>query len=174
MNIEKVLKEIENLKNTETLNIEKLPEIPLYMDQITTFIEEKLSYFNRDENQKNLTKSMINNYTKNKIISPPEKKKYSKKHLMSLILIYHLKSVLSMNDISSLLKIIARKEEDMYSYFVNAQQNKILEIEKNITANLKSIEDTEDSIIYLIINLIIDANIKKLLAEKILDSYYSN
>lgn len=174
MDTKKILKEIENLKNNETLNIEKLPEIPLYMDQVTTFIEEKLSNFNRDKTQKNLTKSMINNYTKNKIIEPPEKKKYSKNHLISLILVYHLKSILSINDISILLKNIIGKEEDIYSYFVKKQQAEILEIEKNISEFFKNNENNKDALIYLMLDLLIDANIKKLFVEKMIDNYYSN
>lgn len=173
MNTDKILQEIEKLKNTESLSIEKLPEIHLYMDQITTFIEEKLSNFNRDKTQKNLTKTMINNYTKNKIIEPPEKKKYSKEHLISLIIIYHLKSILSINDIASILKNIENKEET-YSYFIEKQYNKIIEIEQNVSNFLNNENENNDKVLYLILDLLIDANLKKLLAEKILDNYYNN
>jgi hypothetical protein len=51
-----------------------------------------------------MTKTMINNYTKNKLLPPPVKKKYSGNHLMLLILIYYFKSYLSITDIQAILK----------------------------------------------------------------------
>ena len=55
------------------------------------------------EDDKTLTKTMINNYTKNKILPPPEKKKYSKEHIIMLISIYYLKNIASISDIRKLL-----------------------------------------------------------------------
>ncbi|MCD8125187.1 MAG: DUF1836 domain-containing protein [Lachnospiraceae bacterium] len=80
-----------------------LPEINLYMDQVTTFMEEHLKSLRRNPEDKILTKTMINNYTKNRLLPPPEKKKYSQEHLLLLIYIYYLKSILSIGDISTLL-----------------------------------------------------------------------
>lgn len=48
---------------------------------------------------------MINNYTKAKIFPPPVKKKYSRTHLMLLIMIYHLKAILSIKDIGVLFHV---------------------------------------------------------------------
>lgn len=55
-----------------------VPNIDLYMDQVTTFMDEHLSDVKRYEDDKILTKTMINNYTKNDLLPPPVKKKYSK------------------------------------------------------------------------------------------------
>ena len=52
---------------------------------------------------------MINNYAKNHLLPPPEKKKYSKEHMLILIFIYYLKSILSINDIQTLLEPITDK-----------------------------------------------------------------
>mgnify|MGYP000334617862 CR=1 FL=1 len=57
---------------------EDIPNIDLYMDQVTTFMEEQLSSTKRYEDDKILTKTMINNYAKNNLLPPPNKKKYSK------------------------------------------------------------------------------------------------
>ena len=62
-----------------------IPNIDLYMDQVTTFMEEQLSSTKRYEDDKILTKTMINNYAKNNLLPPPNKKKYSKEHLLVLI-----------------------------------------------------------------------------------------
>ena len=44
---------------------EEIPNIDLYMDQVTTFMEEHLKNTRRYEEDKVLTKTMINNYAKN-------------------------------------------------------------------------------------------------------------
>ena len=88
---------------------EDIPNIDLYVDQVTTFIESQLSSLKRDEDEKILTKTMINNYTKNHVLPSPEKKKYSKDHVLTLILIYYLKSFLSIKDIQTLLEPITDK-----------------------------------------------------------------
>ena len=103
----KTNKEIINdmIKHFESLDIvksEDIPDISLYMDQMTSFIDEKLTSFKKEEDDKLLTKTMINNYTKNKLLPPSDKKKYTKNHVMLLILIYFYKNVLSFADIKSL------------------------------------------------------------------------
>ncbi|MDU6629821.1 MAG: DUF1836 domain-containing protein, partial [Lachnoanaerobaculum sp.] len=103
----KTNKEIINdmIKHFEGLDIvksEDIPDISLYMDQMTSFIDEKLESFKREEDDKLLTKTMINNYTKNKLLPPSDKKKYTKNHVMLLILIYFYKNVLSFADIKRL------------------------------------------------------------------------
>ena len=59
---------------------EDLPNIDLYMDQVTTFMEDQLASTKRHDDDKILTKTMINNYAKNDLLPPPIKKKYSKEH----------------------------------------------------------------------------------------------
>jgi rRNA processing protein Gar1 len=81
-----------------------IPGIDLYMDQVTTFLQDNLRGLSRDpEGDKFLTKTMINNYVKNKVLFPPVKKKYNREHIMLLIVIYYMKSFLSIGDIRSVL-----------------------------------------------------------------------
>lgn len=81
-----------------------IPAIELYMDQITTFMDKHLAGNKRHEDDKILTKTMINNYSKNNLLPPSDKKKYSKDHIILLIYIFYLKNFLSINDIQQLLK----------------------------------------------------------------------
>ena len=76
------------------------------MDQVTTFMNEQLAETKRYPDDKILTKTMINNYTKNNLLPAPDKKKYSKEHLLTLIFIYYFKGILSINDIQNLLNPI--------------------------------------------------------------------
>lgn len=82
---------------------DEIPNIELYMDQVTTFMEEHLNDAKRYSDDKILTKTMINNYAKNDLLPPPVKKKYSKDHMIMLIFIYYFKNILSISDIQSLL-----------------------------------------------------------------------
>ena len=89
-----------------------IPAIDLYMDQVTTFMETHLSACKRGPEDKILTKTMINNYAKAKLFPPPKKKKYTPHHIMLLIMIYHLKGVLCISDIQSLLQPINEALEE--------------------------------------------------------------
>ena len=78
---------------------ESIPNIDLYMDQVTTFMNEQLRSTKRYEDDKILTKTMINNYAKNNLLPPPVKKKYSREHVLVMIFIYYFKNILSIKDI---------------------------------------------------------------------------
>ena len=83
-------KEIRRLIRLDYIMPEDIPDIELYMDQVIRFMDVHLQRSDRTdgEDDKTLTKTMINNYTKNKILPPPEKKKYSRDHMLNLIFIY--------------------------------------------------------------------------------------
>ena len=99
---------------------EELPNVDLYMDQILTFINSSLSecinFSEDEENNKILTKTMINNYVKNNILEPPVKKKYSKTQCAKLFVICILKQVFSMNEISSLINIALESTDISHAY----------------------------------------------------------
>ena len=88
---------------------EELPDMDLYMDQVTTFMENHLSSSKRHPEDKVLTKTMINNYAKNHLLPPPVKKKYSREHILMLTFIYYFKNIMSINDIQVLLGPIAEE-----------------------------------------------------------------
>ena len=149
----------EMLKHFEKLDIVKsneIPDISLYMDQLTSFIDEKLLSFKREENDKLLTKTMINNYTKNRLLPPPDKKKYSKDHIMLLVLIYFYKNVLSFADIERLLhlgfyKYFGNGDENLaklYDILVKSEKNKkdelVLDLKKRLDLSAKKISDMDD------------------------------
>ena len=97
------------LLKTESIPPEDIPDIGLYMDQVTTLMDTRLAGSKRYPDDKILTKTMINNYTKNKLLPPSDKKKYSREHIFLLIMIYYLKSILSISDIHSLLAPLSEK-----------------------------------------------------------------
>ena len=91
------------LQRIDYVRPEDIPNIDLYMDQITTFMDSQLEASKRHADDKILTKTMINNYAKNNLLPPPVKKKYSKEHLLIMIFIYYFKNFLSIKDIETML-----------------------------------------------------------------------
>ena len=169
---------------------EDIPNIDLYMDQVTTFMDKCLAQYKRYDDDKVLTKTMINNYTKAKIFPAPVKKKYSRTHLMLLIMIYHLKSVLSIKDIGILFQSALtepnklkqeRMIESIYKGFVSLQKQTIIYLAGAAEGqpdesfygkeSILMYDDDETKRIMMTLALAIRANTEKQLAEKVLDLY---
>lgn len=94
---------LEFIKSRDYVYSKDIPNIDLYMDQVTTFMDDHLGLFKRNEDEKILTKTMINNYSKCEILPPTNKKKYSHEHMILLLFVYYFKNILSIPDIKSLL-----------------------------------------------------------------------
>ena len=167
---------------------EDIPDIDLYVDQVTTFIDSHLESVKRSPEDKLLTKTMINNYTKNHVLPSPDKKKYSRDHLLMLIYIYYFKSFLSIKDIQTLLKPITEKYFgkdtdtsffDIYKELVTMGQAESRNLFKDIlskySASQKTFadapeEDREALQSFAFICLLsFDVYVKKLLIEKFID-----
>lgn len=101
---ESIIDILKKLNEIDYIDPDEIPNIDLYMDQVTTFMDEHLAACRRTDDDKILTKTMINNYTKNNFLPPPVKKKYSKEHMYLLIFLYYFKNVLSINDIQKIFK----------------------------------------------------------------------
>lgn len=80
---------------------QELPDIELYMDQLTGLVNRYLGNTAKD---RMLTPSMVNNYVKMKVMPAPVKKKYSRTHLMYLIVICILKQVMPLSDVDTVLR----------------------------------------------------------------------
>lgn len=117
----------DSLERLEYIKLDEIPGIDLYMDQVTTLMDKKLRSVTRyPQEDKILTKTMINNYAKNDLLPPPIKKKYSKEHVLVLIFIYYFKGILSISDIQTLLQPITDK------YFQNGKDFGIKEIYEEV------------------------------------------
>ena len=170
-----------------------VPNIDLYMDQVTTFMDEQLASTKRYPEDKILTKTMINNYTKNNLLPPPVKKKYSREHLLLLVFIYYFKNILSIKDIETVLAPLTEKyfpEEssfkltEIYKEICKIEKEQMDSIKENVTATYeKSAEtftqltDSEDKEVLqqfaFICSLSFDVYIKKMIIERIIDDLSS-
>lgn len=100
---------VKEVRHMGYVRADSIPNIDLYMDQVTTFMEERLASTKRYEDDKILTKTMINNYAKNNLVPAPVKKKYNKEHMMILLFVYYYKNILSIGDIEKLLLPITER-----------------------------------------------------------------
>lgn len=184
-----VLKSIlDSISRIDYIKPEDIPSIPLYMEQVTTFMEEQLKSSRRYPEDKILTKTMINNYTKNDLIPPPDKKKYSKEHLLLMIFIYYFKNILSISDIQTLLHPItdkyfhAKKKPDLISLYqevFSLEKTQVDRMIKNILQSYHKAQDTfedypEEDQDFLhdfafICMLSFDVYVKKQIIEKMVD-----
>jgi hypothetical protein len=178
---------IQSISNLETINLSDIPDIELYMDQVTTFIDDKLKSYKRHTDDKILTKTMINNYTKDRLLPPSNRKKYSKNHMILLILIYHLKSILSISDIRTLLNSIdeipesysnskgdsssTNNIEKIYNEFIAFQKSESENVFSSLNINQNPAEEDISSLVSTIIMLLIKAETQKMLAEKLIDHF---
>lgn len=183
-----------SLDRIDYIKAADIPNVDLYMDQVTTFMESRLKNTTRNPGvDKVLTKTMINNYAKNDLLPPPNKKKYSKEHMYVLLFIYYFKNILSINDIDVALKPIKEryfgenKEDKPYS--VGDIYEEIRKTAEGLTDSIKEDllrtyhtaaevfpdaqgEDEEMLTMFSFITLLVlDVYIKKLLIEKLIDGY---
>ena len=147
--INSILKSFERI---EYIKPEDIPNIDLYMDQVTTFMDKRLRNTTRNpEEDKILTKTMINNYAKNDLLPPPEKKKYSKEHMLVLIFIYYYKNILSINDIRTLLEPITTeffgkksgyRLEDIYAEVLSMEKEQVELLKQDVREKFTRAEGT--------------------------------
>ncbi len=167
----------DELVNYKIISISQIPDLDLYMDQVTTFVEDKLSSYRRSEEDKLLTKTMINNYTKEGLIAPPVKKKYSREHIIRLIMIYHLKSTLSIADIGALLKAIPQEQSlEVYDGFTKLQERERQlsadTLNESIDNIIEHTEGEKETALMTVLMLVLEANCRRMLAEKLIDKYF--
>ncbi|MBW7573290.1 DUF1836 domain-containing protein [Caproiciproducens faecalis] len=157
----------EEIEKYSAVDWERLPEIYLYMDQVLTYMNKQLCLFERNDSTSLLTSSMINNYVKDGVLPRPEQKKYSREHLALLMVICMLKQVLSIQDISFLLKALLNdaSKDEMYGRFSEAHTAAL----KEVCDRVRSTADAGDAeLTRLAIELSIEAAARRTAAERIL------
>ncbi len=179
---------VNSVSELDYVHPEDIPNIPLYMDQVTTFMDEQLDRCKRYEDDKILTKTMINNYAKNQLLPAPEKKKYSKEHVVLMTLIYYFKNILSIKDIETLLQPLTDKyfkNEDgldmseIYEEMCKIEKSRLGSLQRDVVKSYRiaresftdAPEDEQDDLqlFTFIGNLIFDVYVKKQIIERLID-----
>ena len=180
---------IQSLERFDHIKSKDIPNMDLYMDQVTTLMEENLASAARHGNDdKILTKTMINNYAKNDLLPAPIKKKYSKEHILVLILIYYFKGILSIGDIQKLFAPLNEhffanegglKIEDIYDEVFSMEKSQMEVLKQDVVMKYKLAQEQfaeapEEHQRFLkkfafICALSFDVYVKKLIIEKLID-----
>ena len=173
---------LKNMALMDHIRPSEIPNIDLYMDQVTSFMNDHLQNSRRFEDDKILTKTMINNYAKNKLLPPPIKKRYSKEHLFVLVFIYYMKGFFSLSDIQTILKPVTDRFaesdeslsiEDIYAEVHRLGSEHISDISHDImnsfhtAANSLEGYDGEDRDTLQLFNFIY---LRKQIIERLIDS----
>jgi len=193
MDKETLLKIVEKLSSCKDIQLSDIPCIDLYVDQVTTLFDDKLGDIKREPSEKVLTKTMINNYTKSKIIMPPKNKKYNKNHMILLSLIYNLKQILSINDIKLLFDPLFNRAnsakgvlkvdlDELYNAYLSIKEDDMEKFsdyfsdvfDHVLSVSSETIKDTNNkqTLILLVLALAAQAAFNKRLAESIIDEYF--
>lgn len=164
--------------NYQGIDMDDIPKIPLYMDQLLGLFEDYFSNFRREDDEKIMTKTMVNNYVKAKVISPPEKKKYSREQLMLLALVYQLKNILAISDVKGFFDLydsphLSDKERNAkieeYFQIYNTVELEHIGVLKDRYDNFEATMTTENDKKALVARLLVEADLNKRLALLIMD-----
>lgn len=196
LNKERIQEFIDELRLYDNIKLEEIPEYRLYISQIEEFFEKKLGKgTGDDEDRKTISKTMIQNYIKDGLIMPPEGKSYNRNHVILLTIIYNLKSILTIKDIRKLLSPILKavddenntsKIENIYNSYYELKEADLNKYPDMIMENMETIKqyldkynisgDEWDKIpqLLLILTLVAQSNVRKKLAEHMIELYFSN
>ena len=180
---------LESISRIDYVKSIDIPNIDLYMDQVTTFMDKQMASSKRYEDDQVLTKTMINNYAKNNLLPSPEKKKYTKEHLLVLTFIYYFKSFLSIKDIEMLLRPVTDRYfhtdsklnlTHIYDEVCSFEKDRIDTLKEELKAMYASSSETfsEENeqdreflqLFSFICTLSFDVYVKKQIIEKLIDS----
>ncbi|MGX5388837.1 DUF1836 domain-containing protein [Bacillus thuringiensis] len=179
-NINKLLETLHLEKN---ITLEDIPNVDLYVDQVVQLFENTYADTTRNDDEKVLTKTMINNYAKGKLFIPIKNKKYSKEHMILISLIYQLKGALSINDIKSSLENIneALLGDDsfelntLYKDYLTLTENNVENFTQDVNnrvsevSEISSLENPNLEKFLLLTSFVSMSNMYRRLAEKLID-----
>ena len=167
-----------------------IPDIDLYIDQMVSCLNEELALYAKD-GEGPVTKGIVSNYTKHRMIPGPEGKRYTKDHCVYMLLVYYLKSCFSMDQVQRLMKpLLANYNSawddrvDMQAYYkeilsaVRESEESVLPQMQARIAKIKKFladrgsDDDVSELILLITTLIMRSNEERYLVEKLLDEYF--
>ena len=173
--LQQILNRIEDMSQIHSQDI---PSLDLYMDQILTLFDVNLADNKRYEDDKLLTKTMINNYSKEGLLKPIKGKKYSKEHILQMLLIYSLKNTISIQEIKRVLQPYHEKMEDiepLYNQYLEYQKELSHQTSQSMTSFVDEhnfdLEDENQRTLLLLL-LCSLSNQYKMIAEGLLDTYY--
>lgn len=106
----------ERMRSVHISRIREMPRIELYLDQLLTLVSQELEFM-QVPGETLVTGSMVNNYVKQGVIPAPRKKRYTRRHVASLLFVCALKRVFSISQVSQLAALIWSSELDLEALY---------------------------------------------------------
>ena len=169
---------------------ESIPDMELYIDQMVNCLNSELALYAKD-GEGPITKGMVSNYTKHRMILGPNGKRYSKTHCIFILLVFYLKEALSMDQVERMMRPVLSNyhsdwDEDMdipslfrgVIHFAELEGQDLCELLNVRMDSIKRFlaergsDDDISEITMLITLLIMRSNAERFLAEKLLDEYF--
>lgn len=167
-----------------------IPDMGLYIDQMVSCLNSELELYAKD-GQAPVTKGMISNYTKHRMLPGPDGKRYTKNHGIFMLLVFYLKSCFSMDQVQRLVKPVISNlssewddDVDVPGYYEEILKS-VKDSEGDLAGEVRGIikgikkflndrgsDDDMSELIMLITTLIMRSNAERFLAEKLLDEYF--
>ena len=159
---EKIRKAVDALEGYVPAQLDRMPDIDLYKDQVITYLKKELALFQEPLDSELVTSSIINNYVKDGIVPRPVKKRYSKAQLAPLIMSCILKRALSMQQIKSIMAAIdAGTGEEVYEKFCDT-------LEATISDEVDRLKQTDMSLDEMALCYSLKATVDATIADRLL------
>ncbi|MGH4125949.1 MAG: DUF1836 domain-containing protein [Clostridium sp.] len=180
-----------SISENSIIPYEELPQYDLFLSQVIDYLNDK---FEAD----NYTNNIVQNYIKSEVISKPEdskKRGYTKLHLAQLVLVSHMRPVLTAEEIKKVFRLafneINDRDDDIiswenaYKFFSDMQKESFDDfserqfcdkekLEKIINSlDLKESDEERISVFLIVMNLVSQASAIKKLVQKIVEGYES-
>lgn len=184
---------VEKYLQNGIISEKNFPDMELYIDQMMKCLNKELFIYGNDEAGP-ITKAMISNYTKHKMLPGPIGKRYTKEHLICMSLVYYLKECFSMDEIQRLMKPLIKNYssdwddkidiDSMYNEittFVKETEtdlpsriDKQMSEIKKFLSNRDAADDDTSELVMFISTLIMRSNAERFIAQKLLDEFFEN
>jgi hypothetical protein len=161
---------------------EQIPSLDLYMDQIITIFDENLKGNKRFPEDKLLTKTMINNYSKEGVLKPVKGKKYTREHIIQMLMVYSMKNTLTIQEIKRVLAGVYQEEgfsaaelEECYRQYLTFKQIERDTMPEAIRGMFRSspieLKGRKDLLVLLLSMSAMSVYMKRM-AENVIDRYF--
>ncbi|MBE6087117.1 MAG: DUF1836 domain-containing protein [Clostridium beijerinckii] len=177
------------MSKSTSVSYEDIPKYDLFLSQVIDYLNDKFV----DEK---FTNNIVQNYTKSEVITKPEdgkKRGYTKMHLVQLVLLSHMRPLLTTEEIKKVFRLAFNEIndrsddilswEETYKTFTQIQKesldnyldtfisndDKLEEIIKSF--ELKDNDKERIKIFLLVLSLIAEASVIKKLVQKIVKEY---
>lgn len=153
------------LSDNQTVPWDQLPDFPLYMDQLISYMPRQVLALDREER---LTSAMVNNYIKEGLLPRAHGKRYTREHIVYLTAICVLKQVLTVKELGQLLPGLD-SETDVQEYY--SRLFEVIDSELAATGELIDVPDgAERELADLALHLAVSAYSRQYLCKKIIEN----